>query len=148
MGVFSNACIIWKYANGLQAEQGSVAAAIRRHHCHYAFHGRRPKDRAQRLLNLSTRERDECVLHDVDAFTHRKKFFDFCFIDSKYFHCGRKDITLRIVSEAHAKQGASSGGASLDYLNKSTADLSRYTRIRTRQNCFRVHLRKSAFIRG
>ncbi|PYS73483.1 MAG: hypothetical protein DMF73_05735 [Acidobacteria bacterium] len=36
----------------------------------------------------------------------------------------------------------------MDYLNKSTADLSRYTRIRTKQNCFRVHLRKSAFIRG
>ena len=57
------------------------------------------------FLNISTRQRDEGVLHDANTFIHWEKFFNFCLIDGEYFHCGRKDITLRIVSEAHAKQG-------------------------------------------
>src|SRR6266566_673492 len=131
MRVFADSRITWKYANGFQAEKGSVTAAVRRHHGHHALHGRRPKDCPQRLFNVSAREGYECLLHDVDAFIHGKKIFDSFLVDNEYCHSGGKDNTLRIVSEARALARASSGVASLDYLNKSAADLRRYTRIRT-----------------
>ena len=102
MRVFADSCITWKHANGFQPEQGSVAAAIRRHHCHHAFHPPGAKDCPQRLFNISARERNKCLLHDVDAFIHGKKFFDSFLVDNQCVHRGRKDIILRIVSEARA----------------------------------------------
>ncbi len=130
MRVFADSCITWKHANGFQAEQGSVPAAIRRHHGHHALHGRRPKDCPQRLFNVSAREGYECLLHDVDAFIHGKKIFDSFLVDNEYCHSGGKDNTLRIVSEARALARASSG-VSFDYPEEISR---RFTQIHADQN--------------
>ena len=104
MRIFADLGVPRQNADCLQAKQRRFAGAKGRHQSHHTLYAGRLDDGAERLMEFIASERSECFFHDVDAFVHGKKLFDFGVTKDQEAHGALKisfPIDLIVFSLSH-----------------------------------------------